>query len=83
MSSPKKQFNIMLDPEHLKHLQEVADALSVNKAHAFRMTLAFAHKHIILNIKCCADGRPCFVPHLHPVAAAPNPPPQPNTPEPA
>ena len=73
MASPKKQFNIMLERTQLEHLQEIADGIGANKAHAFRMVLTHAHKHMIQGIPCCADGRPCFVAHLHPEPAKQTP----------
>lgn len=59
------KFNILLAPAEYEKLQELAAAVDGSMGHAIRSAVNQAHAMVCLGVPTCADGQPCYVPHMH------------------
>jgi len=58
-------YNILLDPTTRKMLEELGAANDVSCAQILRESIRWRFAMQIAGAPTCANGRPCFVPHLH------------------
>jgi len=64
-------FNVVLNPSELEQLRKMAAADGLSAGAVIRQALAFRFKMTIGGQPICANGRPCFVAHLHPTTPQP------------
>ncbi len=58
-------FNVLLDYQDYDRLEKVAEQLQYSKGQVFRIALNNFYQMKCANVPTCANGQPCFVPHLH------------------
>lgn len=65
MATMDKQLKIMLDAETDQHLDELAARLKCSRAQIIREAIDHRWKMQLQGIPTCANGRGCYVAHLH------------------
>ncbi len=75
MSNRTKSFNVVLSPTEYHMLQSLADQKHFSKGLLVRELIRARYQMVFNASPQCANGMPCYVPHMHtataPVAAAP------------
>ncbi len=66
---PNHSFNVLLSPQHMTLLEEVALKTSTNKSIVIRQAITSYHAMKVLSIPTCADGQACRVPAMHQLPA--------------
>lgn len=61
-------YNVLLSDKHYQMLQDTATATSTNMSIIVRQAIVSYHQMKVLGIPICADGQPCRVPNVFPVA---------------
>ena len=70
---PNHSYNVLLSPEHMELLKELADKTSTNKSIIIRQAITSYHAMKCLHIPTCADGQACRVPNMHIPPVQPQP----------
>ena len=68
---PTHSFNVLLEPEEMDMLKTLAHSTRTNMSIVLRQALKYRYAMEIQNAPTCANGRPCFVPHMHSTAQPP------------
>jgi hypothetical protein len=63
-------FNVLLGDEEMSMLSLMSNASSTNKSIVIRQAIKWRYMHELKTIPTCANGRACFVPHMHAQPAA-------------
>lgn len=71
MTLHTKQFNVLLDKSERHMLAELAKSQRASSGFILRQLIARAYAMQYQNCPVCANGTPCFVPHMH--HSRPNP----------
>jgi hypothetical protein len=64
--SREKAFNVLLAPNEMKQLNELAAKHGISRGAVLRQALSNRYAMELQGRPCCASGAPCFVAHLHP-----------------
>lgn len=77
MTRKTHSFNVLLDPEERRMLEELRDTTGFSAGLVVRQAIRACHSMRVQHIPQCANGSPCLVPHMWHSAppAAPNYPP--------
>lgn len=82
MPAPSKTpFNVELDQADRDRLSALAARAGLPRSQVIRNALRALHAMEIANRPTCANGHPCFVPHMHAQHAAAAAPPSSRNPE--
>jgi hypothetical protein len=65
MAKKDEQVKVMVDPEVKSALAALATRTGDSMAKIIRDAILWRHKMQLQGIPTCANGRPCFVAHLH------------------
>ena len=60
-----KAFNVMLSDEDKARLTELSESRGYSRGQCLRDALHSNWIHLCRNVYTCANGRACFVPHMH------------------
>ena len=63
-------FNVLLSEEEMTMLSHMAEISSTNKSIVIRQAVRYRFQMEIGGVPVCANGRGCFVPHMHAQAPA-------------
>lgn len=63
-------FNVLLSPQDFDMVKQMADETSTNMSIVIRQAIKSRYLHDVKHIPTCANGRSCFVPHMHATAPA-------------
>lgn len=67
----RKPFNVLLSDKEYNMLQALSNASGDSKGTELRKALSARYLWQVKKQAVCANGSPCFVPHLHQMNAQP------------
>ncbi len=62
---PPHSFNVLFDEDEMSMLDHLAHLTKTNKSIVLRQALKYRFAMEAQHVPTCADGRKCFVPHMH------------------
>ena len=66
MPKPKGHaYNVTFSLEDDERLAALQVAQRATGAVVIRQALEYYYRHVVLELPCCGNGHPCFVPQMH------------------